>query len=88
MPAVCSGPYINYYAYVKLGNTWESMSVSTRSFGLSRRMVLEHCFSNCGPRRSTDGFGRKALQKLYQTLNELRTHSYMSALKLHSLGDL
>lgn len=35
-----SSPYINYYAYVKPGNTWESMSVSTRSFGLSRRMVL------------------------------------------------
>jgi hypothetical protein len=48
--------------------------------------------SDCGPwlfdRRSAGGFERKALQELYQTLNERKIHPYMSVKKLPLLDNL
>jgi hypothetical protein len=49
---------------------------------------ISQCFSNCGPRWFACDFGRKAVQKLYRTLNECKIHPYMSVLKLPSLVDL
>jgi hypothetical protein len=38
--------------------------------------------------KSPGGFGKKELQKLYQTLNDLKIHSNMSVPKLPLLVDL